>query len=945
MRAAVTDCPYDGIVAIESWWNDSVKSAEVFDEKEWVVYRRDRGSRGGGVLIAIRTKYQSRMIPITASDVEQLWVNIQLVDKCLNIGAAYSPPESADYVFDTISNVATTVIDSAQPNDDNILLGDFNKPRVKWIPDGDNPSLLRPTNSTEADNRFFDALADAGLSQICGVRSFNQLDLIFTDITDSFSVSRASHLLKPDSHHHVAIELTFTVGSTVTIDDFNPSVYDFNRANLPALIEAINSVDWDAILSTTDANAATTKFYEVIYKLFDRFVPKKEPQRRYSCRWMNRNLASARNRRNRAHRAYRKWPTFENFTRFMQYRDSFHQLNATLYRSYMMSQAELIRRDPKKFWKLVNDRRKTSGVPSNLRYGDNVGSDSSSSVNLLADYFQSVFSNSPGNIKPPHGPGQERVTDFVPTRQDVYNGLLKLDVNKGGGPDMITNSILKSLASELAHPLQLLFKTSLVTGVFPEAWKVSFITPIFKSGDRSLCNNYRAIAILSAIPKLFEKIVCCHLEDEIGNLIDPTQHGFRDRRSTCTNLALFVERALNAMNSSGQFDAVYTDFAKAFDRVDHQLLLKKLYLAGIGGSLLAWLQSYLSGRTQRVRLGNITSHPVTVTSGVPQGSHLGPLLFALFINDLCAELDGCGHLLFADDLKLFKEIRGIDDARMLQLMVERVDNWCKCNGMSLNVAKCHVISFSRKPSERILVHQYSVGGKQLQRSEVVKDLGVLLDKKLTFKSHVNQIVARAKTTLAFMKRQARTFDCPHVTKSLYTALVRPIVEYCSLVWDPVFDEDRNRIESIQKQFLLFALRHLGWADRFRLPPYQARLTLMDLDTLAERRTIAACMFVRNCLAGGINCIELSSSFIFHNPQRLTRSSTVRRLELPPMCAVRYIDNSPVRRCIVKFNKYAAHFRDGVTAISFKEALRQAMMVERRTQLSHDGYLPPGSVDN
>lgn len=279
------------------------------------------------------------------------------------------------------------------------------------------------------------------------------------------------------------------------------------------------------------------------------------------------------------------------------------------------------------------------------------------------------------------------------------NGLRKLDVKKGAGPDQIPTSFLKEYADELSKPLLLLFNESMETGIFADCWKLSFLSPIFKSGDRSKVENYRGVAGLNSIPKLLEKLVTDKLTPSIVKHLHSSQHGFRNGKSTTTNLVCLTDMVLNSLRTNIQIDAVYTDFRKAFDRVNHRVLIKKLQCFGINGSLLQWLQSYVTGRVQRVKLGETTSHDIFVHSGVTQGSHLGPLLFLIFIDDLHYHFSSCEAVAYADDFKLCKIVNCTNDANDLQRDLDRMVDWCNNNLMQLNVDKCEFITFSRKSRE------------------------------------------------------------------------------------------------------------------------------------------------------------------------------------------------------------------------------------------------------
>lgn len=201
---------------------------------------------------------------------------------------------------------------------------------------------------------------------------------------------------------------------------------------------------------------------------------------------------------------------------------------------------------------------------------------------------------------------------------EIYNGLLLLDVNKGLGPDGVPPLLLKKCANAFAFPLKLLFNKSLQTGVFPSCWKMSYVTPIFKSGARSKIENYRGILILPTIAKFFESLVCKFLYSRLLNNLSVKQHGFLKGRSTTSNLLEFSNFLLSNIESGFQIDVLFTDFSKAFDRIQHNILIKKICGFGIHSSMLKWIWSYLTNRSQFVQINNCKSKLFSVHSGVPQ---------------------------------------------------------------------------------------------------------------------------------------------------------------------------------------------------------------------------------------------------------------------------------------------------------------------------------------
>lgn len=366
------------------------------------------------------------------------------------------------------------------------------------------------------------------------------------------------------------------------------------------------------------------------------------------------------------------------------------------------------------------------------------------------------------------------------------------------------------------------------------------------------------------------------LEAHCKPYICTEQHGFTKGRSTTTNLLCLTSYITDNMVKSFQTDAIYTDLTAAFDKLNHRIAIAKLDRLGISGCLLQWCQSYLTGRQLAVVIGDCQSSLFAATSGIPQGSHLGPLIFVLYFNDVLLATEG-PRLSYADDLKLFLRIRSIEDCYFLQRQLNCFTNWCSLNRMDVNPAKCTVISFSRK--KQTILFDYVLLGTQIERVSQVKDLGVILDSQLSFKQHISYAVNKASRVLGFIFRISKDFTNIYCLKSLYCSLSRSILEYCSTVWNPHYNNGVERIESVQRRFLRYALRRLPWTNPFRLPSYENRCHLIHLEPLSVRRDTARALLVADIMQSRIDCPDLLERINLYVQPRALRNNLMLRLPL------------------------------------------------------------------
>ncbi|KAI5731088.1 hypothetical protein M8J77_004495 [Diaphorina citri] len=381
----------------------------------------------------------------------------------------------------------------------------------------------------------------------------------------------------------------------------------------------------------------------------------------------------------KAHAEFKRSNLQTDYIRF-SVREKCKYLSGKCHKDHLHKVSESIKSNPKYFWRFSEETRKVNGMPKQMTLDGVTCSAPEDIANLYSCSFSSAYQEPREQV--PVYPVKDCI-DFNTCQfssAEVFRALSSLPLKFSSGPDNIPSFILRKCASVLANPLSVIFNRSLSSGIFPEAWKLSFIIPIFKSGDRCNVGNYKGVCIQSAIPKVLDKLVSISLSAACKHFISDEQHGFTAKRSTVTNLLCYQHDIIDAFQSSSCVHSIYTDVSKAFDRVDTRLLIGKLKSYGIGDSFLSWLSSYFRDRTQSVLVGNSLSRPIPVLSGVGQGSHSGPLLFSLFFNDLPQVIRHSSVLMFADDVKLYKTIRTIGDCYLLQCDLDAFPSWLLING-------------------------------------------------------------------------------------------------------------------------------------------------------------------------------------------------------------------------------------------------------------------------
>ena len=521
-------------------------------------------------------------------------------------------------------------------------------------------------------------------------------------------------------------------------------------------------------------------------------------------------------------------------------RTSYQQYISSLI-SYENDDSNNLRNGNKKFWTYIKSLRKDNHSIPPLNLNDTEISDSFHKANAFNDYFKSVFTIENLQSFPTKGPSPHPdIDDITISSSGILKLLNNLNVNKATGPDRICARVLRETSSTIAPILTIIFQCSLDTGIIPDDWKTANIVPIHKKNDRSKPANYRPISLTCITSKLFEHIIASHIMQhlEINGILYDLQHGFRQNRSCETQLISFIHELMFNHDRDIQTDVVLTDFAKAFDKVPHKRLLYKLHWYGIRGSVHHWIQSFLSNRTQRVVIDSILSSPLPVTSGVPQGTVLGPLLFLVYINDLPDYIKHSTIRLFADDCILYRSIKCEHDALLLQEDINSFYIWTRTWQMELNTDKCCSMNVTLNQLHKIS-HSYYIHNAKLSVVNQCKYLGIIIQSDLKWNSHVNYVTAKANQTLAMLKRNIKLAP-QKIKEKAYKSLIRPQLEFASSVWAPWQQFLINKIEQTQCR----AARYVT-SDYDPLSSVSLHISNLKWDTLEDRRNKSRlCIFYK-----------------------------------------------------------------------------------------------------
>jgi hypothetical protein len=898
----------DIIAVTETWLTDEILTSE-FSVEGYTLLRKDRKdlvkTRGGGVAIYVKDE-----INVTERDdlsvqlfPESVWCELEFKGEKTLLGVCYRPPDSL-----TVNNEAMYSLINKVGRENVVIMGDFNFPELSW---GHKSSTLH-------EHPFITCINENFLEQMVDkpTRGENILDLVLcSDISFVQNLKVGEPFATSD---HQIIRFDLMVSKEVTKE--NAITYSYFKADYGKIREYASERHWEDLVDNSDVDKSWLAIKSELLDIRNKFVPKLK-QNKNKCKWVNREVVTCRRAKKKAWNRYvNSGKKVEMYQQYVIRRRQCAAVNKKAKEDFETKLADNIKQDSKSFYAYIRSKQRCKDKIGPLKDSTgNVLTDDKFTADLLNKYFVGVFTkedlaNIPEPVKIFTGSSSSEGLNIIEISEElVYNKLAEINVNKCIGVDELHPKLLYELRGELVKPLCALFKLSLETASLPQDWRDANVTPLFKKGSKNMAENYRPISLTSKIGKILESIIkdqiVSHLEK--FKLILDSQHGFRKGRSCLTNLLNFLEVVTCYLDDGQPVDLIYLDFAKAFDKVPFVRLFKKLESHGISGQVLEWVKQWLNNRRQRVSVNKTFSEWGEVSSGVPQGSVLGPVLFLIYINDIDVGLLSKLSK-FADDSKLCKNICLDSDREILQLDLDKLNDWSQKWQMQFNVDKCSVIHLGQKNKQ----YKYKLGDSELKQSVKERDLGIIVDSSMKWSEQCSVAVKNANSTLGIIRRHIKSRKKNIIVK-LYKTLVRPKLEYCVQAWCPYLKKDIDNIERVQHRATKLIGEYAGLS-------YNNRLDRVGLITLEKRRLRGDLIQVFK-LIKGIDKIDYNTFFQVIVNSR-TRGHRFKIVKVRARLDIRNKFFS--QRVVNSWNVLPAHVVEAETVNAFKNRLDKFWAVSR-----------------
>jgi len=911
----------DVVVCTETWLKPDIATSEIFNDDSYMVVRDDRTSgKGGGVLLAISKRITCEEQPDLKTDCNIVWAKLNVKGtKSIYVSAFYKPHENDEHSLNELWESMKKI-----PSDSiTWILGDFNMPDFDWP---QNTIKENCKFKTMYEN-FMDNLTHFNLDQMVKIptREKNTLDLLLTNQPNKVHATKTLPGLGTSDHEIVFHEINLQIGRP---NQPKRNIKLYGKANWDQFKLDLNKYYNNTFQNqeNNDPNHLWELFKITLTKLSSKHIPSKTTKPKSDLPWVTKEIIRLIRKRDKLYSKI-KTQTSSNNHNSSECKSKLKTLRSVIQNSLRKSYWKYLdsvilagdsgNNKNKKFYSFIKHKKTENSGISPLKSNGITHTDPVQKANILNKQFESVFSK-PNSLNPhqiseinqikqgSHPTCTSDPHNIAITVSGVEKMLTGLNPNKASGPDQISPRLLKTLSKEIAPFLTKIFRSSLDTGMVPSDWRSASVAPIFKKGAKCKPSNYRPISLTCIASKLMEHIIVSNLMNYFDNknILSPFQHGFRSNHSCETQLTGFSQEIFDNLESGKQTDVIIMDFSKAFDKVDHQLLIYKLFKLGVNVKSTEWIRSFLSERTQNVIVEGHSSDTVPVMSGVPQGSVVGPSLFLAYINDLPDSLKSRVRL-FADDTVVYLTINSKSDAETLQADLAKLETWENTWSMSFNPEKCEVIRISKKRNP--IIHPYILHGIELNTTNSAKYLGLNISNDFSWKRHIEAVSNKANNTLKFIKRNVKTSN-RNIKETAYKTYVRPQLEYCATIWHPWQKTLTYKIEKVQRAAARYVMNDYDYESSVT-----NMLQTLNWQTLEHRRIQSSLIML----------YKITHHIVVVDHHHLTES---RKLNfILPFSRTQYHQNSFFPRTIrywnqlpfsVKDSANLGTFTDGLASVSF-----------------------------
>jgi exonuclease III len=810
---------FDILTFCETWLDDNLANLVSFENYSPIFKHKSPSKEGGGIAVFLRNSLNYKVRHDLSFESEFCdkfdGIFIELNSECTRenivLCIIYRSP-SFNSTRDNDDKLSQTIDIVKNENKNIIITGDLNIDLLKYLKHSETtnfldhmllrnliPKITRPTRITQNSSTLIDHIyTDIDKTKcIAGT--------LMTDITDHFS----NFIILNCSHKRYQPQIiTYRVINDKLIDNLNRD---------------LENTDWNAVYNSHDVDTAYKEFEQKFSELVNKHLPVKSKKfNKYKHRkepWITKGILVSMKTKEKLYIIMiksRKSPTFKyNEQAYKTYNSIYNKCLRMAKNIHWKATFHETKNDSKKTWEnidiLLNRNKAKASPPAVFSDHSRTYTTHTEIAQGFNNYFTKIGPSLAANIPHTQKSADQLLPPFsIPnslfftptTPNEIFNILNSMKAKTSCGHDGLSPKLVKQCSANILTPLTHIVNLSMSTGHFPQEMKIAKVVAIYKKDNPASLENYRPISLLPTFSKILERTVYNRLYSflQYNNILTPSQYGFRKKLSTEYAILELHDRIVQCIANREWCIGIFLDLSKAFDTLDHRILISKLKHIGIRGIALNWFHSYLSNRKQFTSFQNSHSQSNNLECGVPQGSILGPLLFLIYINDITHNLKYSKAILFADDTNLL--INEHNFSKLIENVNQElsvIKTWFDSNKLSLNIAKTTYIIF-HLPQKKIpsSIIDIKIGQTNIKQTSHAKFLGVHIDENLNWKKHITTKANQVLKTSAILARLKHSIPTDTL-RTIYNALILPQISYAIIAWGNIKNREMTRLKTLQKR--------------------------------------------------------------------------------------------------------------------------------------------------